>query len=287
MASLWSRSKSARCERCQKYICHSSLTRTTCERGEQAAEVRLIPKRSLCPRLSLRGVQEPRYWERIMAKRTRPKAVKPDEVMQNSIFSVARYGKNLVWKSNLTKESHAEYQKRCIEQYPKTVAEIDELVATVAEQVTRLPPEMLLHRAWWEMASKAMKIEAEVDVTIDDAISMRMIDYVQSIVASVKPADEPQKDVTEEDWKTLRDSVDKLFGTLNMAYQICRTAKAQSEDPEFNEDVEEFFYKAQIYWCNVRGSRYQVHEEAYLRDVFLPHSPVFEELFGVSAEAFI
>ena len=152
-------------------------------------------------------------------------------------------------------------------------------MAAIADLVSQLPPEELLHRAWWEMAGRHIKI--------DDATSMRMIDYIQSIIASVKPAAMQRAEVTEEEWKTLRESVEKLFGTLNMTYQICRTAKAQAEDPTFNEDVEEFYYKAQIYWCNVRGSRYQTHEEAFLRDVFLPHTDVFQELFSISSEQFV
>ena len=222
-----------------------------------------------------------------MTRRQKPKPRKPDEVFGNELFSVARFGKNLVWESNLTEESHAEYLKRCKELYPEIVSEIDRLVAAIAKQVSQLPPEALLRIAWWEMGFRHIHIEAEAEVTIDDAVSMRMIDYVQSVIASVKPDDNPKTEVSKEDWNALRNNVEKLFATLNMAYQVCRTAKAKSEDPDYNEDAEEFFYRAQYYWCNVRGNRYQVHVEAYLRDVFIPHSAVLKKLFGISAEKFI
>ena len=222
-----------------------------------------------------------------MTKRQKPKPRKPDEVFGNELFSVARFGKNLVWESKLTEELHAEHLKRCTELYPEIVSEIDRLVTVIAEQVRRLPPETLLRMAWWETGLRHIHIEAEAEVTIDDAVSMRMIDYVQSVIASVKPDDNPKTDVNEEDWNALRDNVEKLFATLNMPYQICRTAKAKRENPDCNEDAEEFFYRAQIYWCNVRGNLYQAHQEAYLRDVFLPYSSVLQELFGISAEEFI
>ena len=222
-----------------------------------------------------------------MTKRQKPKPGKPDEVFGNELFSVARFGKNLVWESNLTEESHAEHLRRCAELYPEIVSEIDRLVTVIAEQVRRLPPETLLRIAWWQVALRHIHIEAEAEVTIDDAVSMRMIDYVQSVIASVKPDDNPKTDVSEEDWNALRDNVEKLFATLNMDYQICRTAKAKSEGLGYNEDAEEFFYRAQIYWCNVRGNLYQGHQEAYLHDVFLPHSAVLQELFGIGAEEFI
>ena len=222
-----------------------------------------------------------------MTKRQKPKLTKPDEVFGNELFSVARFGKNLVWESNLTDESYTEYLKRCVELYPEIVSEIDRLVVAIAKQASQLPPEVLLRMAWWEMGFRHIHIEAEAEVTIDDAVSMRMIDYVQSVIASVKPDDNPKTDVSKEDWDALRDNVEKLFATLNMAYQVCRTAKAKSEDPDYNEDAEEFFYRAQYYWCNVRGNRYQVHVEAYLCDVFLPHSAVLKKLFSISAEEFI
>jgi hypothetical protein len=222
-----------------------------------------------------------------MAKRQRPRQIKPDEVFETDAFAIARVGKDVIWQSKLTKRSHAQYQKQWVEQYPKIVAEIDRRVAAVAEQVSQLQPERLLHRAWWEMASRHVKITAEAEVSVDDATSMRMIDYIQSVIASVKPSETQKADVSEEDWTTLRTNVESLFRTLNLSYQICRTAKAKSENPNYDEEAEEFFYKAQMYWCNVRGARYQTHEEMYLRDVFLPHSVVFEELFGIPAEAFV
>ncbi len=222
-----------------------------------------------------------------MTDRKKPKPEKPDEVFGNELSSVTRFGKNLVWKSNLTEESHAQYLKRCEELYPEIVSEIDRLVAAIAKQVSQLPPEILLRMAWWEMGLRHIHIETEAEVTIDDTISMRMIDYIQSVIASVRPDNNPKTDVSKEDWDALRDNVEKLFTTLNMAYQICRTAKAKSEDPNYNEDAEEFLYRAQYYWCNVRGNRYQVHLEAYLRDVFFPHSAMLKKLFSISAEEFI
>ena len=222
-----------------------------------------------------------------MTKRQKPEPSEPDEVFSNELFSVARFGKNLVWEPNLTKQSYEKCLKRCAELYPETVSEIDRLVATIAEQVRRLPPETLLSIAWQKMVFRHIHVEAEAELTTNDAVSMRMIDYVQSIIASVEPVNNPKTDVSEEDWDALRDNVKELFETLNINYQICRTAKAKSEDPDHNDDFEEFRFRAQVYWCNVRGKLYQAHQETYLRDVFLPHSAEMVKLFGISSEEFI
>ena len=37
-----------------------------------------------------------------------------------------------------------------------------------------------------------------------------------------------------------------------------------------DENFEEFQAKAQVYWCDVRGKRYPVHQLAHLEDLFLP-----------------
>lgn len=73
---------------------------------------------------------------------------------------------------------------------------------------------------------------------------------------------------------------------MNFDYPVCRTAVARTQ-PDFDENLEEFRVKAQMYWVNVRGHRYQVHEPEHLRELLVPHSAVFQELFGITAEQFV
>ena len=113
-----------------------------------------------------------------------------------------------------------------------------------------------------------------------------MIGYVQSVIAAKAPA-ATQRKPTDEDWNSLRSKVETLFRTLNISYQVCRTAKAQLEDKNFDQNFEEFQFKAQMYWCNVRGQRYQIHEPVALSEMFSPHSDVLSELFDISSEQFV
>lgn len=204
---------------------------------------------------------------------------------------VARFGKNVIWQAKWSEGDFARVQKHQVELLPKVVQEIDMLVSQIATLVSELPPEKLLHRAWWELARRHTQIESEAEIEAEDAASLRMIDYVQSLIAAVPSAQDQRQEVTEEEWKTLREKVEQLFQTVNLGYQICRTAKNKANDPnfdeDFDEDFEEFQFKAQLYWCNVRGRRYQVHELAYLNDMFLPYSDVLQELFGISGEKFV
>lgn len=201
-------------------------------------------------------------------------------------LTVARFGRHLIWRTNWPEGAFEEMQKRLVEQFPKVVAEIDTLVSEIASLVSKSPAAQLLHRAWWEAAHRHTQLETEAEVTSDDALSVRMIDYVQSVIAAVPAASDQTGEVTEEDWVTLRSKVGRVFEKINGEYQICLTAKNKAEDPNFDENLEEFRVRAELCWCNVRGRRYQAHDPAYLQDMFLPHSGVLQELFGISGEEF-
>lgn len=221
-----------------------------------------------------------------MAKQ-KSSAEKPDEVFSYGTFRISRHGKHIVWESHWPEGAFDEARRLQVEQFPKIVDQIDALVSDIAALIHVLPPKLLLHRAWWEMANRHTKIETEAEISFEDGVLVRMIDYIQSVIASVTPAEDPRQHVSDEDWASLKSKVAELFKTLNNSYQICRSAKNQAERADFDLSFEEFQYRAQIYWCNVRGSRYQVHEPAYLKDMFLPYSAVLNELFGLTGEEFV
>lgn len=222
-----------------------------------------------------------------MAKKKKPQFQYPDETFTSGPLTAARFGQNILYKANWPEGTFGEFQNNLVERYPKVIREIDTLVSEIAALVAELPSEELLVRAWYEMAARHINLEAEADIGNDEIISLRMLDYVQSIIAAIPPAPNQRQEVTEEEWNTLRDKIGALFEMVNRTYQHCRIAKNKAEDLNFNISLEEFRYKAQIYWCNIRGKRYQVHEPAYLQCLFLPHSDVLEELFGISGSQFV
>lgn len=198
---------------------------------------------------------------------------------------MARFGNNVVLENAATSEQHAALQRRLRERHPQVVAEIDRLVGAIAAQVSQLPSAQLLRMAWWATAQRRTEAVTESELDEGDAAAQRMIDYIQSIIASV-PRSAAQRALEESDWKTLSNNVHELFRNVNFDLPACASAIA-AEDPSFDEDAEEFKVKAQMHWCNVRGHRYQVHEPVYLREMFVPHTAVFQELFGISAEQFV
>lgn len=114
-----------------------------------------------------------------------------------------------------------------------------------------------------------------------------MVDYVQSIIASIEPDESIEEEVSEEDWQQLRKSVGDLFSQLDSEYHVCRTAYARRTDPHYDRAFDEYYVKAQLYWCSVRGDRYLVHDIPFLRFLLSPHDDVLRELFGISFQGLI
>jgi hypothetical protein len=211
------------------------------------------------------------------------KTIKPDDYFQRGPIEMARFGKLVISRSNMSKEEFDQMQHTLVERYPKVCQDIDDTVSKIAELVRKLPPDELLKRAYWEMAIRHLNKPSEAELTFDDSVSVRMIDYIQSVIVSVIPENAVEPQITDEQWHELRKLVDKLFSGLNLDYQICLTA-FNRQRPGFTKAFEEYYFKAQAYWCNVRGRRYLVHEIPFFRDVLSPHDLVVNELYGISIE---
>jgi len=215
------------------------------------------------------------------------KIVKPDEIISNGALQIARYGQNIVLNSNLTKEQHEKMLQKCAEQYSTVVEEIDELVDSIVSAVQVLPPEQLLHRTWTNMVIAFQNVEVETDVGAEEAHAIRMVEYLQSIIAASLPAIKQKNEVSEEDWQHLSAQIETLFQKVNLEYQICATAKRKLSEDSFDDAMEEFCFKAQMHWCNVRGDSYQIHQVQSLADLLIPQSDIIERVFGISGEFLI
>lgn len=173
------------------------------------------------------------------------------------------------------------------DELPRVIAEIDDLVKAVAIKVARLPPHELLQRAWWEFSATAMGLKGASLDDPDQFTALRMIDYVQSVIASVKPAAKCSDQVSEEDWASLKADVETLFVRLSIDYQRCLTASKKAQNPNIDMEMEQFRFRAETFWMNVRGKRYHVHELQALTDVLSPHSDVLTRLFGIDVPTLI
>lgn len=78
----------------------------------------------------------------------------------------------------------------------------------------------------------------------DKLAAARMVDYVQSVIVSVKP-EQYATDVSEEDLTKLRANVETLFRRFTLDYQMCLTAHRRAQDRQLDMQLEEFRFRAE------------------------------------------
>lgn len=214
------------------------------------------------------------------------KTSRPDDYVRYGPLEIARFGTAILMRNRMSEEQAEALQVKLIERLPHVVKEIDNIISQIALKISQLPPSKLLQRAYWEAVRQHMGVHSEIEVGEEGMVSLRMVDYVQSVVASIPPAGSIHTDVTDQEWQALRSLVENLFVKLNDEFIMCQTALKRKE-LAFSRDLEDYFAKAQIYWCNIRGQRYQVHNIPFLQDVLLPHNEVMKELYGIEAQDFV
>ncbi|MFA4854827.1 MAG: hypothetical protein WC616_05725 [Candidatus Omnitrophota bacterium] len=67
--------------------------------------------------------------------------VKPDDYFRLGPIEMARFGKLMVSRSNLSKDQFDEMQNKLIERYPEVCREIDGKVIKIVEKIRKLPPD--------------------------------------------------------------------------------------------------------------------------------------------------
>ncbi|WP_051228797.1 YecA family protein [Pleomorphomonas oryzae] len=217
------------------------------------------------------------------SKRNKAKNIKPDDHFAAGPIEFARFGRLVIGRSRATREEYDAIQARLAAQYPIIVSDIDDLVASIAAQIARLPPDRLLQRGWWEYSTMMVGIGGKDASDSEKLLAARMVDYVQSMIVSVKP-EQYAADVGEEDWTALKADIEGLFRRLTLDYQMCMTAHRKAQDAQLDMQLEEFRFRAETLWLNIRGKRYQLHERQALLDVLAPHSEILLKLFGLDAD---
>lgn len=211
----------------------------------------------------------------------------PDERFQAGPYEFLRYDRFIRGRFRGSLEEWQQQQSRMALELPRIRSEIDTLVTRIATRVSCLPPEQLLRRAWWEHLSLVISRGGKEESERDQLAARRMIDYIQSIIASVQPVFPYRTDLPEEEWVALRNDVSKLFMKLSFEYQISLIEHRRASDPNFDMGLEEFRFRTENSWMNIRGERFPVHERQALEDVICPHSDVLLRLFGLESQTLV
>ena len=220
-------------------------------------------------------------------RKGKTKGHSPDDYFAVGPFEFARFGRVTFGRSRASLEEWRKAQAEWALDLSRIRSEIDALVTRIADRVSHLPPERLLQRGWWEHKSLLLGLSDKEMSDFDQLTAIRMIDYIQSVIASVQPNLPYRTDVPEEEWVALRKDVETLFRRLNLDYQISLTAHRRAADPNLDMNMEEFRYRAEIHWMNIRGERYHIYERQALEDVIGPHSDVLVRLFGIDSQTLV
>jgi hypothetical protein len=213
------------------------------------------------------------------------KRAAPDDYFRKGAFEMARFGKHVVIRNNMTPEQHEQFMKHCADRLPAVTAEIDEHVSAIAEIVASYDPLTILQHSYMVCVFPFIVPSTERDG--ESETGQRLVDYVQSMIAAVPPKTPDAPAISEESWGELSQHVDALFETFNRSYSISRSADWKVNGGGPSEEQEEFYVRALGMWCNVTGHRYHFQEIDYLRELISPHSEVFQRLWGIDAEGML
>ncbi|SFL94951.1 hypothetical protein [Nitrosomonas communis] len=209
---------------------------------------------------------------------------KPDEVLISGPLTMARFGSTIVSKNVWQPREFEKHQELLAENYAGVVQEIDRSIAEVTALVSTLNPLTILHRAWQERSASYLPIDSEVAVQQEQVLAARILDYVQSLVASTEPAIQQADMPSDKDWANLNRLVESIFFELIPQYFMCAAAKRRRSESAVDPAFEEFHFRTQLYWCNVTGEQYQVHQVQALRELLAPQSETIFQLYGLSSE---
>ncbi|HEX2833929.1 MAG TPA: SEC-C domain-containing protein [Thermoanaerobaculia bacterium] len=201
-------------------------------------------------------------------------------------MTFAKFGRQILSFSNRTLEEHKQDMQRAAHALPRIIEQIDAAVARARRQISAVKPLDLLIRAATEYLVAQIGTEVEADLTHEHALAYRMIDYVQNVIASTPP-ETAQQALSDEKWTELRSTIKEIFDLVHGPYQIARSANAQLTDPTYDHRLDEFMFRAQLYWSGVRGDRFAPHAIEQLRAFLTPHDAVLHSTFRVGADAVV
>ena len=186
---------------------------------------------------------------------------------------------------HFSKKKHEDLLKIFACKHGLLCEQIDNHIAEAAIIVSKFYPLEILQRAYVECTAKSIGKISEVEFTSEDALSRRMLDYGQCLIVSVCPSDEGYGHLTDEAWNKLKEHIEGIYNNL-LPYFISSSAQRKTTK-KIEDEHEEFYTKAQMYWSMVRGEKHINHMTTHLEVLLIPHNDIFTNLFGITVSDFI
>jgi hypothetical protein len=215
------------------------------------------------------------------------KYVKPDELYQYGSLSMARFGRHLVVQNQCSQKEQEERIQQMAEEYPKLCKQIDGHVQKICSLVRLFHPLRLLQRGYFYYIQKHLGKPSEFDHGPEEIVAVRMVDYIQSIIAAIPQSEINIENFDEGLWNELLNEVTDLYQVLNLPFHICHSAILKTALKDYDPDFDGFHVQAQMLWTSVRCHRYFIHDMPNLYDLLTPHDDIFREIFGISVNEFL
>lgn len=215
------------------------------------------------------------------------KLLRPDDVYYFGPLGIARFGNFLNIRNFMNENEHQEFMKRAAKSYPDICKKIDQRINKICGLISLFDPLTLLQCGFFKYFEAFRGEKSSIKIDADTSMAMSMIDYVQSVIVSIPPADKATAGFDQEKWDELALEMKKLYSELNLTFHIYHTAYLKSTNKDYDEEYDAFYVEAQMLWTNVRGNRYMFHNLSHLRDLLKPHNDIFSDLFGVSIDDFV
>lgn len=116
-------------------------------------------------------------------------------------------------------------------------SEIDRVTDDLAKEMLNYDPLSILHRAFWSHIAHNFEPTPEALLSKEQTKSLRVIEFCQNYLASLKKKQSDLPAIDDEGWTTIEALIEKI-DNLMMAYFFYRSSELQNKS-------EKYFYQSQ------------------------------------------
>lgn len=167
-------------------------------------------------------------------------------------------------------------------QFNKLKIEINELILEIRELIIKSPPLKLLSYCNAILRISMNGITSEYQMSIDKEFKCRVIDYVQSVIAS-SLIDET---VNEDDFRSNREIIIKKVVELyekSIVFYMLNSVESITDKHNSYNKYRACILEGSIQWFS-KGKRYAIFDIPYLKTILTPHNDMILEIYGVTSE---
>ena len=199
---------------------------------------------------------------------------------------MARFGNQTIIKNNMTPEEFEKWQSYFVDNFEKKKAKINENVQLLREKIAMCEPLQILKYCRDMVMMSQMGKHSEVEYSEDENISIRVLEYIQSVIVSTEMQALTFHDNNEQE----RHMIDTVAQAVELYKEINSFYPYWGHYVKKNGIVEnellDFIVESQNFYL-VRGNRYQVFQLEPLKKLLPPHNDILIDIFNVSAEQII